>query len=250
MQMTHEGEFEVGARSIDEWWDRYQAGEFTQGYKNPSTKQAKPKVEIVEVDADELATFLTGGEKLTSPDQVTPSLLQAATNWIKNYSAEQRAKDVARDFGYLADVQDALAKWGKLTPAQAKGVLNCMRAEYARSARDAEKKAAPAAAPQTTVPDGYYGVTEDGVLKFFKVRTPDQGKWAGFTFLDIQASDDFYPIKDRVRKAAILDQIAADTMGALQAYGHGIGRCGICNRTLTDPESIEMGIGPKCAARL
>jgi hypothetical protein len=30
----------------------------------------------------------------------------------------------------------------------------------------------------------------------------------------------------------------------------GIGRCGICHRTLTNPVHIEAGIGPVCASRI
>jgi hypothetical protein len=33
-------------------------------------------------------------------------------------------------------------------------------------------------------------------------------------------------------------------------YGKLYGRCMICGRTLTDPESIERGIGPICAGKL
>lgn len=34
-----------------------------------------------------------------------------------------------------------------------------------------------------------------------------------------------------------------------KAFGHRTGRCGCCGRTLTNPESIELGIGPICAER-
>jgi hypothetical protein len=33
-------------------------------------------------------------------------------------------------------------------------------------------------------------------------------------------------------------------------YGHETGRCSVCHRTLSDPLSIQMGIGPICAKRL
>lgn len=33
---------------------------------------------------------------------------------------------------------------------------------------------------------------------------------------------------------------------ARERYGREIGRCGICNRTLTDEESRRIGIGPVC----
>jgi hypothetical protein len=33
-------------------------------------------------------------------------------------------------------------------------------------------------------------------------------------------------------------------------YGHQTGTCSICARTLNDPLSVQMGIGPVCAKRL
>lgn len=118
------------------------------------------------------------------------------------------------------------------------------------------KKAAATSAPKTTsgalpdVPAGRYAVEEDGVLKFWRVDRPEQGRWAGYTFLKIQASDDWYPVRDRARVAKIVGEIANDPQAASARYGHEIGACGICGRTLTDPESIERGIGPVCAGKL
>ena len=36
----------------------------------------------------------------------------------------------------------------------------------------------------------------------------------------------------------------------MEQYGKQIGRCGKCGRTLTDPESIDRGIGPECWSRM
>lgn len=34
------------------------------------------------------------------------------------------------------------------------------------------------------------------------------------------------------------------------AYGMFTGKCGICGRPLTDPESVGRGIGPDCLGKL
>ena len=99
------------------------------------------------------------------------------------------------------------------------------------------------------VPDGYYAVEVDGVTKFYKVNTPLQGKWKGFTFVEVQASDDFWPLRDRAARARVLGLVAKDVRGALVLYGRKIGRCGVCGRTLTDEESRAAGIGPVCAGK-
>jgi len=100
------------------------------------------------------------------------------------------------------------------------------------------------------VPQGRYAVEEDGVLKFFHVDRPTEGRWAGYTFIKIRASDELYRVKDRARCANILKLIEeAGIKEATEKYGQELGSCGICGRTLTDPLSREIGIGPVCRGR-
>jgi hypothetical protein len=42
-------------------------------------------------------------------------------------------------------------------------------------------------------------------------------------------------------------RIAADPKGAAVAYGRLTGQCSCCGRTLSDPASVDLGIGPICA---
>lgn len=49
--------------------------------------------------------------------------------------------------------------------------------------------------------------------------------------------------------AAAIAKIAADPRGAAVAHGRLTGSCACCGRTLTDPASIELGIGPICAEK-
>jgi Family of unknown function (DUF6011) len=125
--------------------------------------------------------------------------------------------------------------------------------ERAKRTLDRLKAAAPApVAPvaPVAVADGHYALVDaDGVTKFYEVNSPTQGKWAGRTFVAVQASDERYPIRGAAAKA-ILAAIAADPKAALVRYGHAIGKCGVCNRTLTDEASRAAGIGPVCAGRL
>lgn len=43
--------------------------------------------------------------------------------------------------------------------------------------------------------------------------------------------------------------IAADPLGEATLFGKQTGQCGCCGRELTDPNSIEAGIGPICATK-
>lgn len=112
-----------------------------------------------------------------------------------------------------------------------------------------ELKTCPSAEAANTidVPAGRYAVENaDGDLRFYKVDTPTEGRWAGHVFVDVQASDDEYPVRGAAR-SVVLAKIADDPAEASARYGREIGRCGICNRTLTDEESRARGIGPVCA---
>lgn len=98
-------------------------------------------------------------------------------------------------------------------------------------------------------PSGHYAVEMDGKLHFFQVDKPEKGKWEGWTFLKEQASDEKYPVKGR-RMLAVFQAISEDWHEAMLAYGREIGKCGHCNRTLTDEDSRARGIGPVCARKM
>lgn len=54
---------------------------------------------------------------------------------------------------------------------------------------------------------------------------------------------------DSATEAAIIEA-ATDPKAAAIAYGKKFGRCAICSRELSDPASVELGIGPICAGRM
>lgn len=94
----------------------------------------------------------------------------------------------------------------------------------------------------------YYALGSDEDTKFYRIKT---GRKPGFYFVDVQASDEFHPIRNAGTKAeivkAIIDAGAENCMGR---YGQLIGACGRCNTTLTDPESRAYGIGPDCRKKM
>lgn len=94
------------------------------------------------------------------------------------------------------------------------------------------------------VPDGRYAIEFEGKLMFYSVK---QGKY--IKFVDVWASDARWPIKNPAKRKAILEAIEADP-DAGPRFGREIGRCYKCGRTLTDPTSRSLGIGPDCRAGL
>lgn len=111
---------------------------------------------------------------------------------------------------------------------------------------DHKPRAARASSQFPDVPAGRYAVEHDGVLKFYSVDRPKEGRWAGFTFLNVWASDERHPIKNVEYKKEVLGMIANDPQAAAERFGQEIGACAICGRTLTDPTSRAIGIGPIC----
>lgn len=119
-------------------------------------------------------------------------------------------------------------------------------------------RATPAPAPQPVqprrrfpdVPAGRYALDTPNGVRFYVVDRPTKGKWSGYTFVNVLASDQRWPVRDKRERMRILSEIEADPRAASIRYGHEIGRCGICNRTLTDEQSRAAGIGPVCAGRM
>lgn len=122
--------------------------------------------------------------------------------------------------------------------------------DRAKKTADRIKAAAPvvAARAKVTVPDGHYALVVEGVVKFYSVNTPTEGKWAGYTFVNAQASDDYHKV-GREASARILAEIAVDPLAAMKLYGIELGKCGHCGRALTS-DWRKVGIGPICVKKV
>lgn len=151
----------------------------------------------------------------------------------------------------LADaLADALAE-GSLSIGEASDAITTLK----RFPRDWDRALVRPTGQPANVPAapivaaGHYAVTgTDGVLRFYRVDCPTSGKWSGYTFVKVQASDDYFPVRGAAA-ADVLAAIAGDS-DAGPRYGREIGRCCRCNRTLTDETSRALGIGPDCRAKV
>lgn len=130
-------------------------------------------------------------------------------------------------------------------------VLHSTTAECA-AARPASPAQAPAT-PLPDVPDGKYAVTADaGHTSFYQIRKPTEGKWAGYTFVDLLIGSPVdwrhQPVKG-AQKATILAKIAADPREALARYGREFKQCGACDAPLSHDRSKKAGYGQRCAEK-
>ena len=179
------------------------------------------------------------GEKFTDAD-VTPNLHEAGLAYLKDYNG---------NFAYLLDLKTRNPN--KLSIGQIRGILNTIKAEITRQAN----VKADVAVVGVKVADGRYATTIDGKLRFFKVNTPAEGKWEGFTFLKevFGGGNIGQPREDAIRnrdiRNSILKAISEDSE-ALARYGQELGICGNCGLPLTDEESRAIGIGPVCRKNL
>jgi hypothetical protein len=128
----------------------------------------------------------------------------------------------------------------------------------AKAGYETSRSGAPLAAPAgaetpapVEVPAGRYAVIDptDGVFKFFHLDRPTEGRWKGYTFLKVRASDDLHSIRAKAHRDAVIAEISRNPMEAQTQYGIKLGRCYACGRTLTDETSRSLGIGPDCRSK-
>lgn len=143
------------------------------------------------------------------------------------------------------EVTGALAIWtpetlGSLTAEQASELIRELKVQPRKPASPDQQFA--------SVPDGHYALdsnSADQDTMFVEVWTYRNGTRG----VAIQAGDDYHPAS-RSFAQSVLKRIEDDVVAATVRYGHEIGRCGVCNRTLTDETSRARGIGPVCASKM
>jgi hypothetical protein len=164
-------------------------------------------------------------------EDVTPELHDAGLAYLATYKG---------GFTYLVDLKRRNP--ANLSVGQVRGILNCIRAEVLR-VQDAGDD-------QLMVNDGRYAIVMTDKLRFFKVNTPTEGRWAKMTFVnEVFGGGRRDPVRNRQFRQTVLQAIADDS-DALARYGQELGECGVCGRELTDEQSRAIGIGPVCREKL
>lgn len=201
---------------------------------HPSTSSRPAPRRSIEVADEEFATLVNsrtahGLGKFEVAD-VTPELHAFAEQFATNYQGT---------FEYMVDMRANMVSYGRLTPAQAKGVLNCARADVLRAANFAT--------PTVELTDGFFQ-TVDGTdvykIQWNQTNTRLYGKSLNDGRFEYDTS-----AARTVQTGLGTGAIVPLTKERASAFGHLYGRCMVCSRKLTDEESIEAGIGPVCASR-
>lgn len=202
-------------------------------------------------------------------DMSSESLYSAAMDYAKNYQGS---------FPFMVSMQLQVNSSGQwLTEGQAVAVLNCAVADYRYNAKrnavqQAEQivkqaPAAPAATTQTVL-DGYYTIVNDktGGYRTIRLQTvegetvkqwlsylcgPDNDtsyKSVGFVVgSEVRIFNKYQgQYKDIEAAARFLLRHSNDIGVFGAAYALRSGKCYVCNRKLTTPQSIADSIGPIC----
>jgi predicted RNA-binding Zn-ribbon protein involved in translation (DUF1610 family) len=162
-------------------------------------------------------------------------------------------------FDFAASMLGSLKKWGRLTDNQLAAVERCVERDRERTAKRAAEAAAAPAVPE--------------MHKFWEVLQRHAKFYAGKLTISRRNQDQLCWIKHEdaekvigkidhgqltlwsrpgVDMNAVREQLTEFEGAPLQAamrWGKLAGRCCSCGRDLTDPASIEAGIGPICATK-
>lgn len=164
----------------------------------------------------------------------------------------------AQSFEFARSMCEAVIKWGGLTEGQLAAVTRCIEREEARRA---EKAAAAAPAPTKLA------ALFDVMLRHSKIYagavTLSRSRDAETVWIRHEAAEKAIgkietggllamwtrPGVDRAEVESLLLEFEGSPLQTAQRLGKATGRCCSCGRELTDPASIEAGIGPVCAEK-
>lgn len=105
------------------------------------------------------------------------------------------------------------------------------------------------------VPAGRYAlVGDDGVVRFYKVDRPTEGKWSGYVFVKMLVGGvgdwQEYPVKGGDRRMVVLRLIEkAGVRESAALFGMKAKHCGSCMSPLSQLQSRAAGYGAHCASK-
>lgn len=217
-----------------------QASEVIDDLKVAAAKAAK----ATDVDEAAVRTFLNDLGRPVTPDDLTPELTAYAMRFAAGYDG---------NFAFMVDMRKA-ARSGFLSPGQAKGVLNCVRADIAREVEAEQRAELP------EVPAGRWAYVNDAdEVTLVRIDRPTEGRWAGYVFghyLTGGGEGGTLTEAGRVPYKAlgtVLGKIAALGLAESAAlFGRTAKACAKCGRGLVDQGNpyYEMGYGPTCGAEV
>lgn len=179
-------------------------------------------------------------------NQGVSAFLVAASSWVN-----------PSDF--LGSMRNALDRFGFLTENQLAAVKRTMDKIAAKRAERAERVAAAVEVDLSPIRKMFETAVENGHKRpVYRAaglvinRAPDHGKNPGALYVKNDEGEYLGKLLGTSysgKPAPALTAIAADPKGEAVKWGRKTGQCSCCGRELTDPASVEAGIGPICAEK-
>lgn len=216
----------------------------------------------------------------TSPEARAEARVQASARKARNAAAaleaftaqhpEAAAWIAAKraSFGFAQSMHEAVEKYGDLTAGQLAAVerLRVKDAERdATRAKEAAERAANAPVVDLSRVEAAFRSALNAGNKRVALRlagfkfapAPAHGRNAGAVYVTeaglylgkVQGGRFHRSFECTEVQQDEIKALAADPEAAAVAYGRLYGACAICNRELSDPASVERGIGPICAEK-
>jgi hypothetical protein len=221
----------------------------------------------------------------TSPETRAKAKVKAAEKKVKKEREMQAAFEAFEvqypvvaawwtntTFEFAINMRDTVQRFGSLTPGQLAAATKCAeKFQAVKMERAAAQAVIVAAAPVVTIDHvqvAFANATEAGIkrpkLRLFSgeesfefSKAPDSGKNAGAVYVTQDGQylgkvmgGKFLKVRDcDTQKEAEVLKVCADPAQAAIAYGKQFGSCSACGRELSDPVSVERGIGPICEGR-
>lgn len=215
-------------------------------------------------------TFKTAPEKRAKARAAAAGKLEAAIEAWKAEHPAAYAWLLARTdrFEFATSCWNGLRKYGALTDNQLAAVERLMARDVERDAKRAverEQRAAAAPVVEVSAIEVAFAKAREAGLQWPKLRlarfelspaganSKNPGAIYckdGADYLGKVIAGRFLASRDcgEEREKAVIETLR-DPKAAAVAYGKSFGKCSCCGRQLTDPASIEAGIGPICAGK-
>lgn len=178
-------------------------------------------------------------------------------------------------FDFAISLREAVQKFGSLTDGQLRAALRCVEkfsaAKMEREANQAAQAAVARVVDISPIVSAFDRATSKG-LRYPKMYlrgsehsfkfslAPSHGRNAGAVYVNLSGGDSdglylgkvsggkFFASRDcNETLTESVEAVCGDPEQAAIAFGKTFGKCSICHRDLTDPESVARGIGPVCA---
>lgn len=203
--------------------------------------------------------------------------IKAETTRQRNVDAKREAfyadnEDVVRFIhrnaewsNFYRSMQETLATKGELSENQLAAVKRGMGEAEKRAAERRAAREASAVAVDISAIEALFETARSNGLKKMAFRTdrlhvspaPATGRNAGALYVKDNGEyagkivgGKFQALRTTAADVSdLLKELAADPAGVSRFYGRKTGVCCCCGKELTDPASVEAGIGPVCATK-